>query len=78
MHLFLNGNLAVYNYNMRDRKGRALGNGYVKKVIKKVYFRNVLLKMFTFVRHYMNFIFSKVLSILRLFYKIITHSVCTD
>ena len=27
---------------------------------KWVYFRNFLLKMFTFVRHYMNFIFSKV------------------
>ena len=27
---------------------------------KWVYFRNVLLKMFTFVRHYMNFIFSKI------------------
>ena len=34
--------------------------------------------MFTFVRHYMNFIFSKVLSILSLFCKIIAHRVCTD
>ena len=45
---------------------------------KWVYFQNVLLKMFTFVRHYMHFILSKVLSIFRLSYKIIAHSVCTD
>ena len=42
------------------------------------YFQKVLLKMFTFVRHYMNFILSKVLSILWLSNKIIAHSVCTD
>ena len=46
--------------------------------IKWVYFQNVLLKMFTFVRHYMHFILSKVLSTFRLSYKIIAHSVCTD
>ena len=45
---------------------------------KWVYFQNVLLTMFTYVRHYMNLFWVRFLSILRLFYKIIAHSVCTD
>ena len=45
---------------------------------KWVYFRNVLLKMFTFVRHYMNFIFNKVFVNIKTVLQIIAHSVCTD
>ena len=41
---------------------------------KRVYFRNVLLKMFTFVWHYMNFIFSKVFVIV----KTVLQNYCTQ